>query len=333
VGFDFGIFKGKLAGEIDVFYRKRNGLFATRAAALPGTFGSSFPQENLNSDSHRGFEIALSHTNTLSNGIHYSVRGNVAYTRAKHEYIERTPSAYQYTNWRTNTNDRWKNMTFGYTAIGQFRSYEEIASSPAQDGAGNTTLHPGDIKYLDYNNDGVIDDNDVHVIGRNNMPEYTFGLDISASWKGFDVALFLQGATNTNVFYGGSFQAPFFNAENTLAVFYDRWRHADIYDVNSEWIPGKYPSTYAAGKANNTKLSTFWMQNCSYLRVKEIQVGYTIPAALTRKAGIESFRLFATVYNIFTVTGAELLDPESASTNGRYYPQQKSISFGFNLSF
>lgn len=333
IGFDFGFFQGKLAGEIDVFYRKRKGLLATRAASLPGTFGASFPQENLNSDSHRGYEVALRHSNTLSNGFYYSVRGSMAYTRARNEYIERTPSAYQYTDWRNNTNNRWKNYTFGYKAIGQFQSYEEIAASPTQDDAGNTTLLPGDIKYLDYNGDGVIDDNDVHIIGRSNKPEYTFGLDLSVAWKNFDLSIFLQGAANMNVFYGGQLQVPFFNGENSIDAFYDRWRHEDIYDVNSKWIPGKYPSTYAAGKPNNTKTSTFWMQDCSYLRLKEIQLGYTIPASLSRKAGIETLRFFATGYNLFTITESELLDPESASTNGRYYPQQKSFSFGFNLSF
>ncbi|MDR2968250.1 MAG: TonB-dependent receptor [Tannerellaceae bacterium] len=332
-GIDFGFWNGKLSGVLDVFYRKRSGLLATRASSLPGTFGSSFPQENLNGDSHRGFELELGHTNTLENGLTYSIKGSMSYTRSRNEYMERTPSEYQWHNWYQNTSYRWKNRTWGYTAIGQFQSYDEIASSPAQDGVGNTTLFPGDIKYLDYNDDGVIDGQDQHLIGRNNMPEYTFGLDLSASWKGFDAAVFFQGATNLNVTYINELATPFFNGENTLAVFADRWHREDIYDPKSAWVPGKYPSTYSSGKANNTRISTFWMQDCSYLRLKELQLGYTIPTKLLSKACIESFRMFVAGYNLFTLTEADLLDPESASTDGRYYPQQKSVSFGFNLTF
>lgn len=333
VGLDFSLWRGMLGGTVDVFYRKREGLLATRVASLPGTFGANLPAENLNGDSHRGYEISLSHRNSLSNGFTYMIRGNVSYTRAKSDFVERASSYNQYRNWRDNSSYRWQNRMWGYTAIGQFRSYEEIATSPVQDSQANRTLTPGDIKYLDYNNDGVIDDNDTHVIGRDNKPEYMFGLDFSAAWKGFDLTVFLQGAANFNVMYDGQFQAPFFNGENSLAVFTDRWRHADLYDPNSAWIPGKYPSTYSAGKDNNNLNSTFWMQNCSYLRIKELQLGYTIPARLTRKARIENLRVFVTAYNLFTFTGAELIDPESSSSNGRYYPQQKSLSFGLNLSF
>jgi TonB-linked SusC/RagA family outer membrane protein len=333
IGLDFDLFRGKLSGAVDVFYRKREGLLATRASSLPGTFGASFPQENLNSDSHRGFEIELGHRNTLANGLTYAVKGNVAYTRQKWGHYEQTPPAYQWQNWYSHHSNRWQNRAWGYTAIGQFESFEEIASSPQQDAKGNTTLMPGDIKYLDYNGDNVIDGQDQHLIGRGNMPEYTFGLDISASWKGFDFVAFLQGAANFNVGYGGQYASPFFNGESTLAAFADRWHHEDIYDPTSPWVAGKYPSTYSNGNPNNTRFSTFWLQDCSYLRLKELQLGYTIPEKITQRAGISSLRVFVTGYNLFTWTGTEFLDPESLSNNGRYYPQQKSLAFGLNLSF
>jgi TonB-linked SusC/RagA family outer membrane protein len=334
VGLDFSLWRGgMLSGEFDLFYRKREGLMATRTTSLPGTFGAILPQENLNSDSHRGFEFALSHRNELANGFEYMVRGNVSYTRSKNNYIERAPLPNQWENWRNNSNDRWKNRLWGYTAIGQFQSYEEIASSPVQDATANNTLRPGDIKYRDFNGDGVIDTNDQSLIGRNDEPEYIFGLDLSAAWKGFDVSVFLQGAANFNVMYINEYTSPFFNGENSVDIFMDRWHRADLFDPNSEWIPGKYPSTYSNGSPNNTRVSTFWMQNCSYLRIKELQLGYSIPERLTAKAGISNLRVFVTAYNMFTFTGADLLDPESVSGDGRYYPQQKSVSFGLNMSF
>ena len=332
VGIDLSMWKGMLSVEFDVFYRKRTGLLATRAQSLPGTFGASLPLENLNSDSNRGFELVMSHRNKLQNGLNYSIKGNVSYTRAKYNHVERTESVNQYRDWRDNSNNRWKNIHWGYKAIGQFKSYEEIASSPVQDGKGNTTLRPGDIKYQDYNGDNVIDDNDVHVIGRGNTPEIMYGIELAADWKNFDISIFMQGAANFNAYFENQLAVPFFNGESSLKAFTDRWRREDIYDPNSAWIPGKYPSTYASGSENNKKHSSFWLQNASYLRIKEIQLGYSIPKPICKKIAMENIRLFVSGYNLFTFTSMKLLDPEAASSNGRYYPQQKILSFGFNLT-
>lgn len=246
--------------------------------------------------------------------------------------MERSASINTFKNWRDNMSYRAKNIYWGYKATGQFMSYDEIASSPVQDGKGNTTLRPGDIKYLDYDKNGVIDDNDIHVIGRGEKPEYVFGLDLSAAWKGFDVAVFLQGSANFNAYYTGEMQNPFYNAASSLAAFTDRWRRKDIYDPNSEWIPGKYPSTYSGGLDSNKKTSSFWLQNASYLRVKDIQIGYTLPRSLLKKIGFENLRIFVSGYNLFTITKLDLLDPEAPTGRGDYYPQQKILSFGLNFT-
>lgn len=331
-GIELGMWKGLLTAELDVFYRKRTGLLATRALTLPSTFGAALPLENLNSDSNRGFELVLGHRNTLPNKLHYAVKGNVSYSRAKYDHVERAPSSSKYNNWRDNTNNRWKNIYWGYQAIGQFQSYEEIANSPVQDGQGNRTLRPGDIKYRDYNKDGVIDDTDVHIIGRGNKPEIMYGIDLYAEWKGVDLSIFMQGAANFNTYFDNQLAVPFFNGESSLKAFTNRWHREDLYDPNSAWIPGKYPSTYASGSENNKKTSTFWLQDASYLRIKEIQVGYNIPKHIINKAGLEKLRVYVSGYNLFTFTKMDLLDPESASSNGRYYPQQKIISFELNLT-
>lgn len=333
IGLDFTLWNGLLGGEIDLFYRKRNGLMSTRVTSLPGTFGASLPQENLNSDSDRGFEIVLHHNNRISSKLSYSVKGNVSFTRSKNEYVERAESINAYNNWRNNSNSRWKNIYWGYKALGQFQSYDEIANAPVQDSKGNTTLRPGDIKYADYNNDNIIDDNDVHVIGRGTKPEFFFGLDLGLSWKGFDASIFLQGAANFNTYFTNELQTPFYNNASSLAAFTDRWHRKDLYDPNSEWIAGNYPSTYAGGLESNRKVSTFWLQNASYLRVKDIQIGYTIPKATLNRYGLETFRVFMSGYNLLTFTGLDLMDPEVPEGRGQYYPQQKVLSVGFNLSF
>lgn len=332
VGVDFALWKGLLSGEVDVFYRKRDGLMATRAAALPGTFGASLPQENLNSDDDRGFEIVLRHQNRLSTDFSYYVNGNVSFTRSKYRHVERAQSVNSYRNWRDNTTDRWKNLFWGYEAVGQFQSYDEIARWPVQDGQGNTTLKPGDIKYLDYNGDSVIDDNDVHVISRAGKPEIMFGFDLGFTWKNFDFSMLLQGVGNYNSYYTESLQVPFHNNASSLEAFMDRWHREDLYDPNSRWIPGKYPSTYSAGLESNKRNSTFWLQNGAYMRVKDITIGYNLPKPVLNKVGLDAVRVYLSGYNLLTISSMDLLDPEAVSTGGQYYPPQRVISVGFNIS-
>lgn len=331
LGLDFAMFNNRFNGSFDMFYRHRSDLLTTRAVQLPTTFGSALPQENLNTDNTKGFELVLNWADRI-NDFKYSVSGNISYTHSKYGHVERAESANSYLDWRNNTNYRSKNIMWGYKAIGQFQSYDEIYSSPAQDGKNNTTLRPGDIKYQDYNNDSVIDDNDVHVIGRDNTPEIFYGLTFNGSYKGFDLSVMLQGAGNFNVYNDDELQSPFFNGANSYVAFYNRWHHKDIYDAKSEWIKGKYPSTYASGLSNNTKTSTFWLCNASYLRLKELQIGYTLPNRLTNNWGIRNLRIFLSGFNLFTITDADLIDPEAASGRGRYYPQQKIISFGITFT-
>ncbi|MBF0647391.1 SusC/RagA family TonB-linked outer membrane protein [Dysgonomonas sp. GY75] len=334
IGLDFGLFNNKLTGEIDFFYRSRDGKTATRLTSVPLEFGQKMPQENLNGDSHRGFEILLRHQNRLGNGFFYSVGGNMSFTRAKYEYLEQADATNSYNNWRVNDMYRWMNKRFGYKSAGQFQSYEEIANWAIQDNNGNNSLSPGDIKYMDLNDDDVIDENDQTIIGRNNTPEIMFGLDINLEYKNFDMSILLQGAANFDAYFDSEAQVPFFNGASSLEVFYDRWHREDLFDPQSRWIQGKYPSTYVGGKESNRRVSDFWLQNAAYLRLKNVQIGYTVPKKILTQFKVESLRFYVTAYNILTFTKLDIFDPEVSQGNrGFYYPQQKSYNVGFNLTF
>lgn len=332
IGVDVTLFKGLIGMNLDVFYRKRTGLFAYRYGSVPNTFGALFPQENLNGDNTRGFELVLRHQSKIGQ-LHYSVSPNLTWTRTKNAYLERRPSNNDLDNWRNNGTDRWSNLYWGYVATGQFQSQDEISKAPVQDNTSNKTLLPGDIRYQDLNNDGIIDGNDVTIIGRGSTPETFFGLNLSASYKGFDFSLLLQGATNFNAYFGQELQNPFFNNANTLTMFSDRWHRADLYDPNSEWIPGKYPSTVISGSDNNKATSSFWLQDATYLRVKNFDLGYTIPRHLTNKATIRNVRIYISGQNIFTFDKIKFIDPEAESGRGTYYPQQKVWTIGANIGF
>jgi TonB-linked SusC/RagA family outer membrane protein len=340
IGVDISLWNRLLEANVDVFYRKRDGLVATRALSLPNTFGSQLPQENLNSDDYRGFEIVLGHTNQIHDFV-YSVKGNMSFTRIKDRHVEKADPINSYTYWRNDLwqdennkySDRWQNILYGYKCVGQFYNQEEINNWAVQDGAGNTTLIPGDLKYEDYNGDGIINDYDVQPVRRNNIPEIYFGLNLSAQWKGFDLSLLMQGATNYSVYMSGAMGYPLFNGSTALEIFMDRWHRADLYDPNSEWIPGKYPSTYNSGKESNKRISTFNMINAYYLRVKNVELGYTFPKPWMNKAGIDNLRLYFSGNNLLTFDNLPFGDPEAPSRDRILYPQLRIINVGVNITF
>ena len=238
-------------------------------------------------------------------------------------------------NLRDNGAYRWKNVTWGYEHIGQFQSYDEIYNSPIQDGKGNSSLRPGDIKYKDLNGDGLIDANDEKVIGKGTFPDLNFGLTLAADWKGFDVNILFQGASNyTQVLNAltSPFRGP--GEGNGFRVWMDSWHKADYNDPDSEWVPGKFPSLRIEGNDNNSKKSTYWTTDAYYVRLKSIEIGYTIPKNLLSKVGIEHLRVYANAYNPLTITNVKYTDPEAIEGwQSFYYPQLKVYSFGVNVSF
>jgi len=331
-GLDVTLWKGLLAASIDIFYRKRTGLLTTRVLSLPNTFGAGLPQENLNGDNTRGFEIELTHQHKIGS-LSYSISPNVSFTRSKSGYIEQSPFTSSLNNYLRNNMGRWQNIGFGYVATGQFQSQQEINTAAVQDAQGNTSLLPGDIRYQDLNGDGIIDGRDQTVIGRGETPEIFYGLNLNVRYKGFDLSVLLQGADNFNRYYDRDLQNPFYNGANTLARFEDRWHRADLFDPNSQWIPGKFPSTITSGTVNNGLYSTFWLQNAAYMRIKNINLGYTLPKQLLQKVDIKNARIYVSASNLFTFSGNKFIDPEAPTGNGDFYPQQKLWTMGLNVSF
>lgn len=335
IGVDVDLLNNKLHLEFDVFRRKREGLLSTRLLSLPGTVGAGLPQENLNSDMQRGFELLLSYRDKVGN-LRYNVTGNMSATRSRNIYIERAESTNDYTNWRNNNSDRWSDIYWGYHVIGQFASMDDIKASPVQDGNGNRNILPGDLKYQDVNNDGMIDGNDVKPVGRNSsIPQLNYGFTVNLEWKGFDLNMLFQGGAAFTVNYLGSDQltSPMPWGRNGLAIFMDRWHRADPYDKTSEWIPGKYPTT--RGGSTNYAASDFWLLDARYLRLKSVELGYTLPVSILKKSGIKSFRVFANGFNVFTWSNINnVVDPEHpSSTYGYEYPITRSMNFGLNLNF
>jgi len=329
VGIDMDMKNGLFNFQFDLFQRDRSGLLGTRLLTIPGTVGANLPQENLNKDSRKGFELVIGHSKKIGD-LSYSISGNLTYTRAKATYVERAADANSYLNWRNNTTNRWDNLTWGYKLIGQFQSQEEIFESPLQDDLGNKTLRPGDLKYEDINKDGMISDLDVVPIGRGPMSDINFGINASLSFKQIDMNLLFQGASNFNYSYARQLTQPVIWAgRNPLKMFMDRWHHEDIYDINSPWIAGHYPST--GYPPSVTWPSEFWIPDASYLRLKSLEIGYTFKETILSKTGIQNLRLYVSGFNLITWTKLKNVDPEAISNDG-IYPINQSFNLGINVS-
>ena len=350
IGLEGSLWNGRLSFEFDVFRRDRDGLLAYRNTTIPATYGVNLPQENLNSDRTQGFEIVFGHKNKIGDLI-YSVSANMSYARTKNRYVELTPSGNSYEKWRSTRDtgewdsaddhpvslNRYNDIIMGYKTDGQFQSFDEIYASPIVDGAGNRTLLPGDIKYVDINKDNIIDAKDEVVIGRGGLkPAIYFGLNLSASWKNFDVSMLFQGATMYKVMYTDLLSRPFFwGRANPMNIFWDRWHREDVLDPNSNWIAGKYPSS---GERQNYKMSDFWYRDGTYLRLKSLEIGYTLPKSLTQKVSIENCRIFANGYNLLTFTkGLDFIDPEYSAERYQVvdysYPITMNINLGVQINF
>ncbi len=334
IGLDGDFWNGKLNFTFDVFRRKKMGILATRILSLPATVGASLPQENLNSNMTQGFELGIGHANHI-NELQYNISGNVSFARTKRLHVERAPSTNPYKNWRDNTSNRWSGIVWGYTVVGQFQSQEEIDQWAIEDGKGNTTVLPGDLKYEDYNGDGIIDDKDVKPIARDpNLPEVNFGIALSLSWNGIDFNMLVQGAENFWVNQNSSnlFNTPVpYKRNGLLTEFMDRWHHKDILDPTSPWVPGKYPATRYEGAQNvNHLTSTFWWHYDPYVRLKSLELGYTLPEQLTRNI-VKNIRVFVNGFNMLTLSKVKYIDPEHGTNT--YYPIMKSFNAGLNITF
>ncbi|MGN6438261.1 MAG: SusC/RagA family TonB-linked outer membrane protein [Agriterribacter sp.] len=333
IGVELGFWKRLLELEIDVFQRDQKGLFGNRSTQIPSTFGALLPQENINSDIVRGFEVVVRHNHRI-NQINYNVSANVSFSKRKWDHFETRNFTSDYDKWMNDVNGRYTNRATGFLkAIGQFKSQEEIDNAPIQDGNGNRTLLPGDIKFDDFNGDGVINTQDIQPTGLGTTPEIMYGLNLNVSWKKFNVTMNWQGAANFQVHLQHFLIQPFANDMNTYAYFLDRWRRADPKDPNSEWIPGKYPATRNDGTPNNNTASTFWLKNATYLRLKALNIGYTIDYPWLGKAGIKHVNIFISGQNLLTFTGLDYMDPETPSGRLSVYPLMATYNAGLSVTF
>jgi TonB-linked SusC/RagA family outer membrane protein len=339
VGADFSLLGTKVTGSVDYFYRLRTGLLGRKYDLLvPSELGYSLPEENVNSDSQQGWEAALTY-NGKAGDINYSIGGNVSFSRTKFVSSYKPIFNNAQDQYRASRENRYDNIFWGYETVGQFQSQQQISEYPVNiDGQGNRTLLPGDLIYKDMNGDNVINNLDERPIGytTNGQPNINFGLNLSASWKGFTVAADFSGGGMYTWNQNWEQRWAYQNDGALNSIFLDRWHRADPFDLNSEWIPGKYPALrYNDGShSNNNKNSTFWVHNVKYIRARTLELGYSLPKSMLEKLKLQRARVYINGYNLFSIDNLKEfgIDPEVIDENGLQYPQSKFVNVGINLS-
>jgi len=341
IGLDVSFFQNRLSGTFDYFERMRTGLTAPRYdVLLPSEVGFDLPRENLNSDASKGVDAMIRWSDKLGE-LHYSIGANATYARRYdwHQYKPRFSNSLNV--YRSSINERYSYITWGYKNDGQFQSWEEIADYDIDnDGKGNTSLRPGDIKYKDLNGDKRIDALDESAIGyrQGSTPNLNFGFNFSFQYKAWDLAFDLTGASGASWYQNWETRYPFHDGGNNPQYYMeDTWRLSDIMDANSELIPGKYPTLLtkngSSSNHSNNWTSDFWMHNINYMKLRNLEFGYNVPKTIIKKVGITSLRFYFSGQNLLTFSNLQGTDPEITSDNGLQYPTTRIMNLGLILKY
>lgn len=307
--------------EVIYFRQDRSNILTTRNASIPATSGivnpynaqSLVPSENIGSVESHGIEAVLGYDYS-GEDFNFGISGNLTYATNEVIFMDEAPGLPEYQQ----QTGRPMNTYLLYKTLGIFRSESELEDYPHVPGA-----QLGDLIYEDINGDGEINADDRYRTEYGNIPEITFGLNLYAEWKNFDFSALFSGQTNVS-----QYVLP---ESGTVGNYYSSW-------ADNRWSPnnpnGSYPrvserssSAVSGGLFRND----FWLDDASFVRLKNIQIGYSIPTTFLERFSVSSARIYAGGFNVFTITEVEDYDPEGASESGQFYPQQRIINLGLNI--
>ncbi|WP_133577948.1 SusC/RagA family TonB-linked outer membrane protein [Pedobacter metabolipauper] len=324
LGLDISFFNDKIGGSLDYFHEQRDGIYMTRNF-VPSSVGlqAANPRANVGSVLSKGFDGQIKISQNIGQ-VNFTMRGTMTYS--KNEILEADE---QFSNYQYNTQAGFRvNQNRGLIALGLFKDYEDIRDSPIQTYG---QVMPGDIKYKDINGDGKIDDTDILPIGATSYPNLVYGFALVTQWKSFDFNVHFQGAGKSSFFINGYTVYPFSQGDwgNILTDFNEsnRWILDENEDVNAD-----YPRLSYGGNTNNYRPSSYWLRESTYLRLKTVEAGYTLPKSLVNRVHVNSLRLFFMGTNVFTFSKFKLWDPEMNSSNGQAYPLAKTFTIGLTAT-
>lgn len=341
VGIDATLWNGLLDVEFDAFYKYEYDKLTDSTGAYPPSMGGYyFSTANLNKLDYKGFDFTLTHNNRIGD-FNYGAKLVWSYSYGRYLYVASdSDNAPEYQR----LSGKQKGAKYGFLANGLFQSQEEIDNDPIHENVTTGKLLPGDIRYIDRNGDGRITySEDMGYVGKSNMPTHTGSLNLYANWKGFDLDILFAWGLGHDVALTGQYTATGSEGvmDHTSFTLPFKWYgNSPVFLVENSWTPdhtdAEYPRLCATPQSNNNAYaSTFWYKNGNYLRMKSASIGYSLPAKIIRKLGMTKLRIFAEGFNLFTVSGLSKfnIDPEAPAVNNGYYPQQRKMSFGLNVTF
>jgi len=331
VGVDLKFWKDKIGFTADYFIENRNNILANRGT-IPAIVGMDMPAANFGIMVNKGYEGEITYNDVVGN-FRYYVKANYTFVRNRVVYKDEVTRKYTY---RNETGQRFGQF-FGLIADGIYNTWEEV-NDPNRPKYlwSNNKIQPGDIRYVDINGDGIIDDNDQVPIGYSNFPEKMFGITLGASYKGFDFSVLFQGAANVSNLPSKATSRGFYadGGDNTSAG----------KDLLRSWSPERYaqgleivyPRYAIENGAHNYQNSTFWLEDASYVRLKNAEIGYSLQSKALKTFGIASLRMYFNGNNLLTWTRMKFpgQDPERPSgLDESTYPVTRVINFGLNINF
>ncbi|MFY9243882.1 MAG: TonB-dependent receptor [Polaribacter sp.] len=324
IGLELGLFK-KINLIADFFTEHRRNIYMEREF-IPETSGlTTVISSNIGEVKTNGIDLSLDYNHAFNGDFYITARGNFTYSTNKilvngePEFQNKNLSRIGYP-----VNQQW-----GYIAERLFVDQEDINNSPEQFNGFSTSNSylPGDIKYRDVNNDGVINELDQTPIGKPNVPEIVYGFGFSAVYKNFDFSVFMQGVARSSFFINPGEISPFVNERNALSIIADNHWSENNPNPNAFW---PRLSTYQI--ENNEKPSTWWLRDGNFLRLKSVELGYTIPEKAGKLFSMAKTRLYFTGLNLLHFSKFDLWDPEMAG-NGLGYPPQRVVNLGIQINF
>ena len=327
LGVEFALWKSKISVTADVFSEKRDNILAN-LGTVPVTVGATLPAYNLGRMQNRGFDGDVTYNDRIGT-FNFWVKGNFTFAQNKVEFQDeiKRPFSYQY-----RTGQRFGQF-FGLVADGLYNTWEEVNDANRPVSIWNTNkIQPGDIRYKDINGDGVINEDDAVPIGYSNFPEKIFGVSLGGNYHGFDVSVLFQGADNVSIGYNRTHNRGFFENRGALEYLLNSWS-AERYEKG---LPIGFPRLSEGNYVHNYQGSTYWVRDASYVRLKNIELGYNFPKPLLARIGLSASRLYVNANNLYTWSSVfPGVDPEQPAgiTNQEPYPLTRTVNIGLNLKF
>jgi TonB-linked SusC/RagA family outer membrane protein len=317
IGFDAKFLNNKISMEFDYFYNKRESILTQPNATLPNLSGITPPRQNIGEVENKGFDLLIGYNDQFGD-FSFGATFTSGYAKNKLLFIDEPEGAPE---WQLRTGKTiGSNLAYGYDGV--FATQADIDNETLDYSAVTNNLRPGDMKLVDYDGDGRITPDDRYRTNKNNNPTFNYGLNITAAYKNFDLTMLWQGAAGAQHFLN-------FGEAGTIGNYPKR-----IYD--NRWTVNNpssvHPRIADRGNQYYSSGNTYWAQDTDYLRLKNLQIGYTLPKNIVNKAGIENFRLYVSGFNLLTFSDT-YFDPESTSGDGRNYPNPRVMNLGFALTF